>query len=307
MNGLSQPCVDWGLYRYFLAVAKTSSLTAAARSLGVSQPTVGRQIHALETSLNAKLFDRTKDGCALTDAGRAIVEQVEAIEEQTLAIERHTAGESARPTGRVRISAAEGLATFWLAPKLPAFNRLYPDIEIDLAVGSAPLDMMRREADIVLRIGTPVAEDLICKRICPVGFGLYASDGYLAEHGMPQCLDDLSGHKLIESTGEIDNLAQAKELRRLLKRRVVAVQCNNILTQFAALQAGAGMLALPFYMAESVSGLRRVLADQFHLSLDLWLLVHRDLRLVARIDLALDYLAQEIRKDAERLSGQELH
>ena len=307
MNSLSQPCVDWGLYRYFLAVAKASSLTAAARSLGVSQPTVGRQIQALETSLNAKLFDRTKDGCALTDAGRAIVEQVEAIEEQTLAIERHTAGESARPTGRVRISAAEGLATFWLAPKLPAFNRLYPDIEIDLVVGSAPLDMMRREADIVLRIGTPVAEDLICKRISPVGFGLYASEGYLAEHGMPQCLDDLSDHKLIESTGEIDNLAQARELRRLLKRRVVAVQCNNILTQFAALQAGAGILALPFYMAESVPGLRRVLADQFHLSLDLWLLVHRDLRLVARIDLALDYLSHEIRRDAERLSGEELH
>ena len=288
-------------------MAKASSLTAAARSLGVSQPTVGRQIHALESSLNAKLFDRTKDGCALTDAGRAIVEQVEAIEAQTLAIERHTAGEIARPTGRVRISAAEGLATFWLAPRLPAFNRLYPGIEIDLVVGAAPLDMMRREADIVLRIGTPVADDLICKRICPVGFGLYASEGYLAEHGIPQCFDDLSDHKLIESTGEIDNLAQARELRRLLKRRVVAVQCNNILTQFAALRAGAGILALPFYMAESVSGLRRVLADQFHLSLDLWLLVHRDLRLITRIDLALDYLSQEIRKDTERLSGEELH
>ena len=307
MASLSQHCVDWGLYRYFLAVAKTSSLTAAARSLGVSQPTVGRQIQALETSLNAKLFDRTKDGCALTDAGRAIVEQVEAIEAQTLAIERHTAGESARPTGRVRISAAEGLATYWLAPKLPAFNRLYPDIELDLVVGCAPLDMMRREADIVLRIGTPVAEDLICKRICPVGFGLYASERYLVEHETPQCFEDLSSHKLIESAGEIDNLAQARELRRLLKRRIVAVQCNNILTQFAALQAGAGILALPFYMADSVPGLRRVLPDQFYLALDLWLLVHRDMRLVTRIDLTLDYLSQEIRKDAERLSGAELH
>lgn len=307
MSSLSQPCVDWGLYRYFLAVAKMSSLTAAARSLGVSQPTVGRQIQALETSLNAKLFDRTKDGCALTDAGRAIVEQVEAIEAQTLAIERHTAGESARPTGRVRISAAEGLATFWLAPKLPAFNRLYPGIEIDLVVGSAPLDMMRREADIVLRIGTPVSEDLICKRNCPLGFGLYASEGYLAEHGTPQSLEDLSRHKLIESAGEIDNLAQARELRRLLRRRLVAVQCNNILTQFAALQAGCGLLALPFYMAESASGLRRVLTEKFGLSLDLWLLVHRDLRLVTRIALTLDYLSEEIRKDAERLTGARLH
>ena len=295
--------VDWGLYRYFLAVADSGSLTAAARRLGVSQPTVGRQIQALEDVMGARLFDRTCNGYALTSAGEGILELAQVIEERALAIERHIAGKDERLDGRVRISAAEGLATYWLAPKLPEIRERHPEIEIELIVKSAALDLMRREADIVLRIGEPRSDDLIGRRMGKIHFGLFASEDYLSRHGTPECLDQLRDHTVIESVGAIADLTQARLVRELAGPAPAGVHCDNLITQFAAVRAGVGLMALPLYMAGAEPGLRRILADDFDVSLDLWLLVHRDLRPVARIAAVFEYLVDAICRDGEHFTG----
>lgn len=295
--------LDWGLYRYFLAVAHSGSLTAAARRLGVSQPTVGRQIQTLEEVMGARLFDRACSGYVLTDAGQAIVELAQVIEEQALAIERRVAGNDERLEGRVCISAAEGFATYWLAPKLPELRQRHPDIEIELLVGSAALDLMRREADIVLRIGEPRSNELVGRRIGKVHFGLFAAEPYLAAKGVPDSLDQLSEHIVIESVGAIADLAQVRRLRAVAARAPAAFLCDNLLTQFAALRAGMGLMALPLYMAQAAPALRRVLSEEFDLALDLWLLVHRDLRPVARIGVVFEFLADAICRDREHFTG----
>lgn len=295
--------VDWGLYHYFLAVADTGSLTAAARRLGVSQPTVGRQIQALEETLGVRLFDRASSGYVLTAAGEAIVAPARIIEEQALAIERRVAGEDGRLEGRVRISAAEGLATYWLAPRLPELKQCYPGLEIELIVGSSALDLMRRQADIVLRIGEPCSDELVGRRMGKVHFGLFAAASYLADKGTPTSLDQLAEHEVIESAGAIAELAQARRVREIAGSASAGVYCDNLVTQFAALQAGVGLMALPLYMASAAPGLQRLLPEDFDLALDLWLLVHRDLRPVARIGVVFEFLADAVCRDKGRFTG----
>ena len=298
----SEQSIDWGLYRYFLAVADTGSLTAAARRLGVSQPTVGRQIQALEREMNSRLFVKSCNGYVPTAAGRAIVELAQGIQDNALAIERRVAREDQRLDGRVRISAAEGLATYWMPPVLAALHDCYPEIEVELIVRSAAVDLMKHEADIALRLGAPCSDDLLGRRIGQVSFGLFAQESYLASRGVPQRLADLSRHCIIESAGAIENLAQARRLREAAGAARVALSCDNLVVQFAALQAGQGVMALPLYMARRAPGLRRILSDDFDLSLDLWLLVHRDLRSLARIDAVFEFLAEAVCRDRDQFT-----
>ena len=294
---------DWDDYRFFLAVSETGSLSAAARRLGVTQPTVGRRISDLERRLGARLFDRMSHGYELTAAGQRISELAARIEYTAFAIEQRVSGEDAQLNGRVSITTSEGLGICWLAPRLAKLRERYPDIDIELVLGIGALDLVRREADVALRIGNPGCEELVGRRVGDVHCGLYASDAYLARHGEPTTLDDLSHHTIIESVRELANLAQVRRLRDIAKAAKVGVRCNNITAQVVAARAGLGILALPNYMVGCAPGLRRVLACLFDSKLDLWLLTHRDLRQTARVRAVLDFLAAELRDDTGNLTG----
>lgn len=297
--------MDWGLYRYFLAVAETGSLSGAARSLGVSQPTVGRQIQGLEEKLNARLFERAAHGYVLTATGRAVVELARSIELNAFAIERRVAGEDRSLAGKLCLSAPEGIANCWLMPKLAVFQSRHPEIELELIVGMSQQDLVRREADVALRIGNPGSEELVGRRLCKVSFGLYASESYRLRHGLPRSLDELVRHKIIESVEAVGHLAQARKLREVAGCAEVGFACNSILTQFRALKNGFGLLALPHYMAHGHPDLHRVLPEAFSGSLDLWLLTHRDLKETTRVRALLDFLAAEVARDLTLLTGRQ--
>ena len=296
--------MDWSGYQYFLAVAETGSLSAAARHLGVSQPTVGRQVQALEESLKARLFIRTPTGYELTSAGHEIVELAQDIEERTVAIRRRIGGQDSKLSGRICIAVTEGLATFWLASKVPLLKHRHPEIEIELKVGIPAHDLTRWEADVALRVGSPVCDELVGRCISEVGFGLYASDTYLATHGEPAAIADLAGHSLIGSTGEIANLPQVRKLSDLSKTASVSMSCNFLMTQFMAMRHGLGLLALPHYMAAAAPDVRRVLAADFDVTLDLWVLTHRDLKETARVRATIDFLCEEIDAARAHFRGQ---
>lgn len=294
---------NWDDYRYFLAVAETGSLSAAARRLRVAQPTVGRRIQVLEEALGARLFDRLSHGYALTVLGESIREFAVRIEQDALAIERRVAGAEEQIAGKVNLTTAEGLGVYWLAAQLPALRQQFPQLEIELSIDMSLADLLRREADIALRVGTPGSDELVGRTIGKVSFGLYAAKAYLAAHGEPKKLVDLAKHTFIESTGGIAELKQVQLLRELAKQADIGLHCNHIATQLHAARAGLGLLSLPAYMAHDAADLRRVLRTKFDVQLDLWLLTHRDLRRSARIRAVMDFIVEAVARDAAIFAG----
>lgn len=293
---------DWNDIRYFLAVAQTGSLSAAARELRVSQPTVGRRVRAFESRLGARLFERVNQGYVLTAAGKGIMEMAESMDREAIAIEHEIGGEDVQLSGIVRLTTTEGLGTCWLAKRLPRFRERYPRIEIELMVGEGLVDLQRREADIALRLGTPGSEELVGRMLGCVGCGLYASNSYLSERGEPATLDDLSGHTIIESVGELAQVKQVRQLREVAKIVSVSMRSNSMLTQIAAVKAGLGLLPLPHFVNIAAPELRRILTREFDVQLDLWLLTFHDLKHTKRVRAILDFLIEEVNRDPELLA-----
>lgn len=294
---------NWDDYRYFLAVAESGSLSAAARALDVTQPTVGRRIRDLERRLRVRLFDRLSHGYVLTVAGESILAQVQQLDQSVLNIEQKISGQDESLSGSIALTATEGLATCWLVPRLVDFNAQHPGVDIKLLIAVSPLNLLRREADVALRLGNPQSDQLVGRTVARVHFGLYASMSYLESHGHPRQLADLVRHRIIESVGEMADLKQAEALRALAADAPAPFSSNNAFAQMALLQAGFGIVPLPCYMASGQAEIARVLEKEFDLSLDLWLLTHRDLRRTKRVRTLLKFLADAVKRDAEIFKG----
>ena len=177
---------QWDDVRFFLAVARAGSLSGAARVLGVGHVTVGRRITLLEKRLGVTLLHRTPDGFAVTAAGDAVLRQCIAMENAALDLERVAAGRDSLAAGSIRLTATEALAHRVIAPAIAELRKSHPDLRVDLAVGVRSLDIARREADLAVRVGRPSGSGLVCRKLGEVGYSLYASSGYVAQHRMPQ-------------------------------------------------------------------------------------------------------------------------
>ena len=289
--------LDWDTYRYFMTVVEKGSLSAASRFLGVSQPTVGRKLRELETRFDVRLFQREIHGYALTEAGVSIVELCRGMAAKAKDIEQAIAGYDRSKTGQVRITTAVGLGTYWLAPRLSMLKADHPSIDLQLMVSTSLADLMRHEADVALRVGNPGCDDLVGRKIGAVSFGIYGARTYLERHGEPIELGELKDHSIIESTGGIADLPQARQLRDVSRGARIGLQCDSMPMQISAACAGSGLVALPQYVARTIPDLQRVLASSFDLTLDLWLLTHRDLKSMARIRTVLDFIAKESARD----------
>jgi DNA-binding transcriptional LysR family regulator len=208
---------QWDDVRFFLAVARTGSLSGAARTLGVGHVTVGRRIALLERRLGVTLLNRTPDGFATTTAGDAILRQCTAMETAARDLERIAAGRDSLVTGSVRVTTTEALAHQVVAPAIAALRRTYPELQVDLTVGVRTLDVARRDADLAVRFAKPSASDLVCRKLGEVGFSLYASPHYLARTEMPKRGQGLAGCDLIADSDEVarairDDVAQDYEM-----------------------------------------------------------------------------------------------
>src|SRR5215471_6648438 len=177
---------QWDDVRFFLAVARAGSLSAAARMLGVGHVTVGRRVALLEKRLGVTLLNRTPDGFSTTSAGQAILRQCTEMESAARNLERIAAGRDSLVTGSVRLSATEALAHQVIVPAIAALRQVHPDLQVDLVASVRSLDIARREADVAVRFARPTASELVCRKLGEVGFSLYASHRYLAEHGVPK-------------------------------------------------------------------------------------------------------------------------
>jgi DNA-binding transcriptional LysR family regulator len=291
---MSTQVPDWHLFRAFLAVVREGSLSSAARALGTTQPTMGRQVAALEASLGVKLFTRSLDGLSPTEAGLRLIPSAEAMAAAAEAAQRSASGEVDEEQGTVRITASDVMGGEVLPSILASFHAAHPRISIELALSNRNEDLLRGEADIAVRMVRPTQGALVAKRIGRIDVGLYCHRRYLKTHTMPQRLEDLRQHVLI---GYDRDQAYARLLERMgvpFTRDLFAFRSDSDLAQLAALRAGFGIGACQLGIASRDKNLVPVLHAQLVISMEVWLAMHRDLRGSRRIRLTFDRLAADL-------------
>lgn len=285
---------DWNLYRSFLQVMREGSLSGAARTLGATQPTVGRHIDALEAALNVKLFTRTLDGLIPTEAARRLEDSVEVMSSLSKAIMRTASAGAAEEKGIVRITASEVIGVEVLPPILVRLRDAHPAISIELALSNRNEDMLHGAADVAVRMVRPEQAALVAKRVGAVQLGLFAHRDYLKRHGVPRKFDDLVNHALIGFDHDPTFVHLARSWGLNVAREDFAFRSDSDHAQLAALRSGGGIGVCQAGIARRQPELVPILADSVNFSLDMWLAMHRDRRNERRIRLVFDHLAREL-------------
>jgi DNA-binding transcriptional LysR family regulator len=287
---------NWDDLRVFLAVARTGSLSGAARSLGVNHSTVFRRISGFETTLGVRLFERLPTGYALTLAGEETLAAAERIEADIATLDRTVTGQDQRPSGMIRITATDLLAVAVLPRHIAAFRAEWPGIEIEVVVADTMLDLARREADVALRIGNPVQETLVGRRVGRLAFAVYAAVHTGVRGPGDPAHGDWIGYG--SAHGPL-----SRSLARWWPQMRQVYRTNSIISAHAAARAGIGLAALPCVLADCDPELVRATSLPEDFMLDLWLLTHEDLRNTARIRIFLDFMAAALAANADLLEG----
>lgn len=282
---------DWSLFASFREVMRQGSLSAAARVLGLTQPTLGRHVAMLEAALDVALFTRSPQGLTPTSVALDLLPRVEEMYAAAQAAARAVSGPPAGGTGVVRITASEIIGGVVLPPILAAFREAHPGIVIELILSNRNEDLLRRDADIAVRMMRPEQAALIARRIGVVPIGLYAHRDYVERHGLPRTIDALADHPLIGFDRDALALRSIGQANPRFNRDAFAFRCDNDLAQLAALRAGYGLGGCQTGIAADDQDLLPVLPDVFQFELDMWLAMHEDLRPVTRVYLAFLHLA----------------
>jgi len=281
---------DWALYRTLLAVIDEGSLSAAARNLGLTQPTVARHIDALEAALGADLFVRSQRGLDPTDLANALRPQAQIMATTAAAILRTASGTLGAVAGTVRISASDVVGVELLPPILTRLHREHPALVIELTLSDRLDDLLARESDIAVRMTEPTQTALLARRLPSVEIGFHAHRDYLERRGSPSSMIDLSGHDLIGYDTETPVLKTMAERLAPLDRQGFALRADSNLAQLAAIRAGFGIGLCQTGIARRDPALVRVIPT-VSLSLPLWIVMHEDLRTSARFRAVFDVLA----------------
>lgn len=276
---------SWDYYRTLLAVLGEGSLSGAARVLGLSQPTVGRHIEALETELGTPLFSRSVGGLAPTEAGLALRPHAEAMAAAAAAIVRTASGDGDAVRGTVRIAAADVVGVEVLPPILTGFHEAYPEVVLELALSNRQENLLRREADIAVRMVRPTQGALLVKRVGSVRIGLYAHRRYLEAHGPPKQI-------AIGFDRDLQIVRALKDSQISLERDSFTFRSDNDLAQLAALRAGFGVGGCHVLIARRDPDLIPVLEDVFRYELEIWVAMHEDLKTSRRMRLTFDWLVE---------------
>ena len=292
----------WDLYRSFLAVLRLGSLSAAGRTLGLTQPTVGRHIAMLQASLGGRvLFTRSQTGLMPTAAAHELRPHAEDMAAAAAAFVRMGSGNLEETAGVVRLAAADVVGVEVLPPILSEFRYRYPNTVIELSLSNQMADLLRRDADIAVRMVRPKQKALLAKRAGKVALGFHAHRRYLERYGYPERLEDLAHHTLIgfDRALPFANLLAAVPLP--VTRELFAFRCDNDLAQLAALRSGFGIGICQTGIARRDPDLLPLLGKHFKVELEIWIVMHNELKRISRMRVMFDHLAHNLAQYAAAL------
>ncbi|QDG54961.1 LysR family transcriptional regulator [Persicimonas caeni] len=282
---------DWNRAKAFLVAAEEGSFSAAARALGVTQPTVGRQVTALEEELGVTLLERVAHGIELTPTGLEVVEHFRAMSEAAARVSLVAAGQSVSLEGTVSISASEVISTHLLPPIIRAIRVDYPGIEIDIVASNLASDLRRREADIAVRNFQPQDPELVARKVKESRAWLYASPAYLEELGHPTSPEDLSNGEFI-GFDRTDALMEGLNALGLdLTGRSFPIITESQLVQWELCKQGAGICVMMEEVGDAEPRVQKALPDLPPFPVPMWLVSHREVRMSRRVRVVFDALA----------------
>ncbi|MDO9259048.1 MAG: LysR family transcriptional regulator [Pseudomonadota bacterium] len=287
---------DWRLVRSFLAALDQGSLLGAARVLSASQPTIGRHIAELEAQLGVLLFERTGRGLLPTATALQLAESARAMDNAANELARNVSGLEPGISGTVRITASQPVACYVLPPILAQMRLALPDIQVELVASNAVSNLLRREADIALRMVQPDQASLVVKRIAKVTLGTYAHRDYLRRRGTPKNPQDLLNHELVGSDRDEAILKGMAGFGLPVTREAFAFRCDDLIAYWEAVRAGLGIGFIADYLAATDRDVVAVLPMIKVPPLPIWLTVHREIRTSRRIRAVYDFLSQAVPK-----------
>lgn len=258
--------LDWDKLRIFHTAAESGSFTHAAEKLGMSQSAVSRQISALEDDLGLKLFIRHARGLVLTEVGEQLFRTAHRMHWELQQVETQMSESQDAPTGPLIVTTTVGIGSTWLSSRIDEFLRLYPQIQLEIRLNDAELDLAMREADVAIRLHRPNQSEMIQRKLFTVHNHFYASQSYIEDTGVPKSVEDLDNHRIISFGEPVPSyLGDINFLERLGRpdnspRRAI-LRVNAIYGMMQAARAGIGIAMLPDYVTEKEDGLVRVLSE----------------------------------------------
>jgi len=294
--------LDWSWLRDFAVVAEVGSLSEASRRLGVSQPTLTRRMSALEEQLGTEVLRRGPRGIELTEAGEAILQPILRMRDEAGQVDVAATGQGAALSGTVRVSATEGLANYWCTPALLELGRAHPAIRIEIDVRNRNANLLRREADVAIRLGRPRQHDLVARRVGEIALGLYASAEYLARFGRPASLEALAEHRFVGFDESIADTSLGRWIEGLAGQARPVFRSTSLMTQLHAVRCGWGIGTTSIFVARETPGIERVLPEIERRS-EVWIVTHPGLRRSARIRAVFDFLVERFAAERDRLAG----
>lgn len=289
---------SWELYGALLAVLREGSLSGAARALGLTQPTVRRQIEQLEHDLGAVLFTRSSNGLVPTELAQTALPYAESLAATARALGRAVSAGPDEARGTVRVTCSEILGVEVLPAMLTDLCRARPELHVELVATNRTEDLLRRDADVAVRMLEPTQAGLVRKRAGRIELGLFAHERYAAERSLPRSLAELTrGHRLVGADRSRAFIEALRTLGLDLSARDFALRSDSDVVQLAAVRAGLGIGVCQVPLSRAPVPLTRVLPGlAFHL--DAWVVMHEDLRTSARVRVVFDLLVERLARYA---------
>jgi DNA-binding transcriptional LysR family regulator len=301
MNRLDLPRLDWDDLQCFPAISRLGTLSAAAQTLGVTQPTMGRRLDRLHERVGTPLLQRTPAGFVMTVVGERVLAHIERMDEEALAVGRALTNEDDRLSGEVRITTVEAFGAHILMPELPVLLERYPQLSIEIDVDTRSLSLARREADVAIRMAAFKQHEIVVKKSGIMAFAVYAADHYLTRCGEPTSGQG-DGQRVITLQNTLIDTPEGSWFNRTMPSATRVLATNSREGQLSACLAGAGLACLPRYLADPYPNLKPVSFGEAAPSREIWVGTHQDTRSSVKIRAVLDWIEGVMQRARVRLN-----
>jgi DNA-binding transcriptional LysR family regulator len=287
---------NWDDIRVFLAVARQGGLASAAQSLNVNHTTVARRLSALESELGLRLVVRTTAGAALTPQGSEFLRYAERMEAETLAAEQSLYSRNGSVSGKVRLATREAFGAWLVCPKIHMLLQRHPNLMLELVSEARAVNLLKRDAEITVTLSYPSQNRVVVQKLTDYRLGLFASHGYLQEHGPIDSVNDLRDHDVIWYLDDVVDIEEQRYMQHIVTNSRAGFRASNILAQYVAMASGVGVGIIPVYHAAQDSSLVRILPNDVEEMRTYWLSVHPDSQNLPNVRAVIDFLIEIVRE-----------